>query len=59
MDISACQNLAKTEVFPLSNCQKSIILDLGSFEVCHFQVILMSSFWQENSNIVQMTFDFP
>ena len=37
-------NFAKTEVLPIWYCQKSIIFNLGYFEMCHFQVIWCPNF---------------
>ena len=42
-------NLPRIEVLPVCKCQKSIILDFGYFEMCHFQVIL-----RENSNVISV-----
>ena len=47
-------NLAKTEVLPVRNCQKSIALELGNFEG-PFSSNLVSSFWRENLNVVGFT----
>ena len=43
-------DLAKSEVLPICNCQKSNILDLECFEMRHFQVI-----WPENSHVIKIT----
>ena len=49
-------NLVQTEVFHIWKCWKSVILILGCFETCHFQVNnLESIFRRENSNLVVTT----